>query len=245
MLLIIQSEHVMNSLDTVLAKSVNNGNITLFDHTRQVVEAIKIFASEFGLNEQLAIKGAIIHDLGKAHPHFQNKIKRSNAKSLFEINMYDYTHRHEISSLAFLPIFSKNEWNPIIDMVIGHHKSIEKDKGEKGILDLIENDRNMIENHLYGFEDWRNIGNSIISSFGLDIRKISNEEAHDAIDYVINYCEGKKTGWSKWRGLLMAADHFASAFMDKTKIKLQPLFKSPNLNFYYGENRLSELYLPP
>ena len=165
----------MNSLDSVLAKSVNYGNITLLEHTQQVVTAIKTFAQAFNLNEEKAIKGAIIHDLGKAHPHFQNKIKGINAKSIFEKNKYDYKHRHEISSLAFLPVFDKDDWNQIIDMIIGHHKSIKKDKGEKGILDLIENDRYMIEHHLQGYENWQIIGNSIINYFGYNVKKVSKE----------------------------------------------------------------------
>jgi CRISPR-associated endonuclease/helicase Cas3 len=232
----------MNSHDLVLAKSLNYGNITLFEHTQQVVSAIKVFAKAFELNVDIAIKGAIIHDLGKAHPYFQNKIKRINAKSLFEKNRFDYTHRHEISSLAFLPVFDKFDWNPIIDMVIGHHKSIKNDKGEKGILDLIENDRYMIEHHLEGFEEWQIIGNSIMNSFGIKVREISKEEASKSINYAIEYCKKKKAGWSKWRGLLMAADHFASAFMKQTDIKLQPLFKIPKLDFYFDEERISDLY---
>lgn len=232
----------MNSHDLVLAKSLNYGNITLLEHTQQVVSAIKVFAKAFELNLDIAIKGAIIHDLGKAHPYFQNKIKRINAKSLFEKNKFDYTHRHEISSLAFLPVFDKVDWNPIIDMVIGHHKSIKNDKGEKGILDLIENDRYMIEHHLEGFEEWQIIGNSIMNSFGIKVREISKEEASKSINYAIEYCKKKKAGWSKWRGLLMAADHFASAFMKQTDIKLQPLFKIPKLDFYFDEERISDLY---
>lgn len=232
----------MNSHDLVLAKSLNYGNITLLEHTQQVVSAIKVFAKAFELNVDIAIKGAIIHDLGKAHPYFQNKIKRINAKSLFEKNRFDYTHRHEISSLAFLPVFDKFDWNPIIDMVIGHHKSIKNDKGEKGILDLIENDRYMIEHHLEGFEEWQIIGNSIMNSFGIKVREISKEEASKSINYAIEYCKKKKAGWSKWRGLLMAADHFASAFMKQTDIKLQPLFKIPKLDFYFDEERISDLY---
>ncbi len=40
---------------------------------------------------------------------------------------WNFTHRHEISSLAFLPCFQESEWDVLIDMVIGHHKSIEND----------------------------------------------------------------------------------------------------------------------
>ena len=232
----------MSNIDNVLAKSANYGNVTLLDHTRQVVEAIKVFSKVYNLDEQLAVKGAVIHDLGKAHPHFQNKIQLVNAKSLFEKSKFDYTHRHEISSLAFLPNFEKKDWDPIIDMVIGHHKSIKKDKGEKGILDLTDNDRYMVDHHLEEFEKWQIIGKTIIGSFGNDVKDITKEEARKAIEYTIGYCEKKNSGWSKWRGLLMAADHFASAFLDKTDHKLQPLFKIPKLDFYQNEERISNLY---
>ena len=232
----------MSNIQAVLAKSVSYGNISLLDHTKQVVEAIKVFAKEFNLNESIAIKGGILHDLGKAHPYFQRKIKNYNENSLFEKQQNDYTHRHEISSLAFLPVFPKEEWAPIIDMVIGHHKPIINDKASKGILDIAENERSMVENHLIDFENWSKVGIEIIEFFGIKVKKISKEEAADTIEYVINYCEKKGPGWSKWRGLLMAADHFASAFMFDTTIKLKPLFKVPKINYYFDEKRISDLY---
>ncbi|MCF8411947.1 MAG: CRISPR-associated helicase Cas3' [Melioribacteraceae bacterium] len=232
----------MHSFDNVLAKSVNYGNVTLLAHTQHVVAAIKVLALELGFDKSIAIQGAILHDLGKAHPHFQQKISGINTKTLFEQTKFEYIHRHEISSLAFLPSIDKTNWNPIIDMVIGHHKSVENDKGNKGILDLVENDRNMIPNHLFEFENWRETGNSIISSFDYPTREISTNEASEAINYVVEYCEQKKYGWSQWRGLLMAADHFASAFAEKTESKLEGLFKKPTLDFYFKESRTSDIY---
>lgn len=74
----------MSDIQTILAKSINYGNISLLEHTRHVVIAIKSFAREFKLDEAIAIKGAILHDLGKAHPYFQRKIKNFNEKSLYE-----------------------------------------------------------------------------------------------------------------------------------------------------------------
>ena len=140
----------MEDMNKILAKSINYGSVTLLEHTRHVVQAIEVFANSynFDFDVELAKKGAILHDLGKAHPHFQRKIRHINGNTLAENREWNFIHRHEFSSLAFLSCFPKNEWNALIDMVIGHHKSIVNDAGEKGILDLIEKDRDLIDNHL-------------------------------------------------------------------------------------------------
>src|SRR5690606_25673789 len=130
----------------------------------------------------IARKGAILHDLGKAHPHFQRKIKNINSNSLFEDRNWGYIHRHEISSLAFLPCFPKSEWNDLIDLVVAHHKSIECDPNNRGILDLVENDRKFIENHLKDWENWSRYGYEILEHFGLPITKISYLDAQKAIE---------------------------------------------------------------
>ncbi|MER3329873.1 MAG: CRISPR-associated helicase Cas3', partial [Candidatus Kapaibacterium sp.] len=61
------------------------------------------------------------------------------------------------------------------------------------------------------------------------------------MQYAINYCNGLGTGISYKRGLLKAADHFASAFSFRTIYKLSNLFEKPDLSTY--RNRVpSELY---
>lgn len=238
----------MKHLNEILAKSANYGSLTLLEHTQQVTEAIEKFATHFAYNfdVELAKKGAILHDLGKAHPHFQRKIQICNGESLAEKHAWNFIHRHEISSLAFLPIFPREEWNTLIDLVVAHHKSIENDAAERGILDLKTNNRlwkeDHIENDLCKWEDWYGYGLQILEAFGIATRPIPIEEAKQALDYVKTYCEGKKYNWSPWRGLLKSADHFASAFMHETQDKLAPLFEIPDLSHYHDQSRVSEIY---
>jgi CRISPR-associated endonuclease/helicase Cas3 len=234
----------MKPLQEILAKSINYGGLTLLEHTQQVTEVITLFAAKYAFNFDIDLcrKGAILHDLGKAHPHFQRKIAQVNGGSLAENRDWDYPHRHEISSLAFLPCFPKSEWNTLIDLVIGHHKSIENDPSARGILDLTNNDRATLDNHLFDWENWYPYGLQIMQTFGLDTREISKEEGKAALEYVVEYCEDKGNGYSPLRGLLKSADHFASAFTHETTEKLIPLFETPDLSFYRNEERKSWLY---
>jgi CRISPR-associated endonuclease/helicase Cas3 len=233
----------MQSVNDILAKSVNYGNLNLPDHTEQVKDTIEFFARnfDFAFDLGLAQKGAILHDLGKAHPHFQRRMQNINATSFDEEREDSYIHRHELSSLAFLPAFPKNEWDTLINMVVAHHKSIINDTKERGILDLDDKYRNWIDNHLKDWEDWSCYGFQILKRYGIDA-EFSKEEAKKALEYAVSYCETKPLGWSPWRGLLMAADHLASAFMFKTDNQLQHLFEIPNLDYYFDSSRQSSIY---
>ncbi|SDG13565.1 CRISPR-associated helicase Cas3' [Chitinophaga filiformis] len=227
----------------ILAKSVHEGNLSLLEHTQHVVSAIELFVKKFNLNidPETARKGAILHDLGKAHPHFQRKIYHQKGTSLLGNFEWDFIHRHEISSLAFLPCFPAPEWDILIDLVIAHHKSIVNDPGGKGILDLTRF-RDTLDNHLKDWEEWRIHGMDVIRHFGLPTREISREEAMAALNYVVNYCDKKKNGVSLLRGLLKSADHFASAFMHNTQQQLGSLFEVPDLKYYHGEKRKNSIY---
>lgn len=234
----------MKELKEILAKSANYGSLTLLEHTQQVAEAIELFAEKYqhGFDKSLVRKGAILHDIGKAHPHFQRKIAKVNGANIAENQEWAFAHRHEISSLAFLPCFPKEEWSVLIDLVIAHHKSIENDPSERGILDLNTNDRNFIKNHLKDWDNWSMYGFQILEKFDLPIRAISYDEAYQTLKYVTDYCKKKRNGVSLLRGLIKSADHFASAFMHQTSEKLKPLFKIPNLSFYRDETRKSDIY---
>lgn len=202
----------MSSLENILAKSILYGGTTLLSHTQHVALCIQKMAEDFkhDLDSNLALKGAVLHDLGKAHPKFQKKINGKSKESLLkEFEDEGYIHRHEISSLAFLPCFPKEEWPILIDMVVAHHKSIESPNNEgKGILDLKTRFRDWRQNHLKDWKNWQQHGTEIIRSFAFNCpNEISIEDAEEALKYVVNYCETKKNGWSPYRGLLKSADH--------------------------------------
>ncbi len=236
----------MKALSEILAKSKDYGGTTLLEHTQHVLLAIEVFAQKyaFSFDVEMARKGAVLHDLGKAHPHFQRKIQKINGKSLSDERNWNFIHRHELSSLGFLPVFPEDEWPILIDLVVAHHKSMEKDAGEKGILDLDERFSDWKEKHLMDWENWSVYGLQILQNFGyaITINKIPIDEAKSALEYAVEYCEEKKTGWSPWRGLLKSADHFASAFTEETCEKLRRLFETPELSFYHGKDRKKELY---
>lgn len=236
----------MKSLSEILAKSKDYGGITLLQHTQHVVMATELFAQKytFGFDPAIARKGAVLHDLGKAHPHFQRKIQNINAPSLAEQQREKMTHRHELSSLGFLPIFPESEWPALNDLVVAHHKSIENDAGGKGILDLDENISNWIDRHLQDWVEWSSYGLQILQHFGYakNVDSICLEDAEASLEWSVEYCEQKKTGWSPWRGLLKSADHFASAFAEETGKKLSHLFEKPDLAFYHDEKRRKSLY---
>lgn len=239
------SEVKMLPLNEILAKSINYGGLTLLEHTQQVTRAIELFAQKyaFDFNVETARKGAIIHDLGKAHPHFQRKIKNVNGESLIANREWDFIHRHEISSLAFLPCFPQDEWDSLIDLVVGHHKSIQNDPTNRGILDLMDNEGDeMIDNHLKDWEQWYQYGLQILQYFELPTIDIDRKDAEKAILYAVKYCKKKGFGFSPARGLLKSADHFASAFTHATEEKLKSLFEIPDLRYYDDEKRKSEIY---
>lgn len=238
---------MIKSLDNILAKSVLYGGTSLLDHTQHVALCAQKMAEnfEYDFDNNLALKGAILHDLGKAHPKFQGKVNGENIQGLFnEFGNENYIHRHEISSLAFLPCFPKEEWPILIDMVVAHHKSIESPHNEgRGILDLKTRYRNWKEDHLHDWNDWQKYGLEIMRGFGLACPdEISIRDAEEALEFTVNYCIAKKSGWSPYRGLLKSADHFASALIKGTEENLKYTFEIPDLSFYRDTKRKNDLY---
>jgi CRISPR-associated endonuclease/helicase Cas3 len=220
-------------MKTIFAKSGPEWTL-LTTHLLQVAMAAKKFAIYLGFDEIHAYNGAILHDIGKVHPFFQNRLfGETNRGKIF---------RHEIASLFFLSVFPEDQWHPIIEMVVGHHKSVKKDVGELGLLDLEEND-DYLDFHLGNWEDWSVEAIQILNLIGVPCNSICKSQAIQNLEYCIAFCEKetKTRGFSKWRGLLMGADHFASSMIDKTKSQVDRIFKTPNLSFYNRQNTLYPL----
>jgi CRISPR-associated endonuclease/helicase Cas3 len=207
---------------------------TLYEHLLLVSNVAVKIAEYTGQDINIARLGAILHDIGKASIVFQQRLE-SKKRS-------DTPFRHEIASCFFLSFFEESMQPALIEMVIAHHKSVVHDAKSKGILDLFENwDDEAFELHIKDWDKWKNDALSILKAFGIETRDISRSEAQQNYEKVLDYCETivKIRGYSDWRGLLMAADHFASALSDKTDDYLDRLFKIPNLQFF---NRQHELY---
>ncbi len=237
------------STTTIWAKSASHGGaLSLRDHTQHVMEVAAAIARALGLDERLAVLSAALHDLGKAHPVFQRKLEKATLehqlKRRLPAEVNGIVHRHELSSLGFLPLLPRAEWPAVVDMVVAHHKPIRQAAGMndtvgKGILDLDKGSRTWLADHLEGWEEWAPQALAVLAELGIPTRDISREEARESILFALAHCKAKGDGWSEKRGLLMAADHFASALTDKAAEQLADLFKPPILTYF---NRKSDLY---
>ncbi|MEM6767882.1 MAG: CRISPR-associated helicase Cas3' [Bacteroidota bacterium] len=205
---------------------------TLYDHTLHVLQATEVFAKHTDFDMKVARLGAIFHDIGKAHPVFQARLNGESSRQTF---------RHELASLFFLPLVEEDIWDLVIEMIVGHHKSIKRDIRKKGVLDLLDNEMDVEEYHLGKWGDWSPAAIDILSAFGVEPKPIPEKEALGAFEHAEMLCEKwiLQRGYSEWRGLMMGADHFASAMGEKTAEKLTNLFQVPNRSFF---NRQHPLY---
>ncbi len=220
---------------TLYAKS---DGTTLLDHTNHVVLAVKKIADNvqpaLTIEEKhITVNGAILHDLGKGHPHFQASLKPDfDARK----DRFAVPHRHELSSLLFLPLFAAQDWEPLIDMVVAHHKSLRviKDKKGRGLLDLLDDYdvQEVFDRHAEDWHIWHPLTFSILEHYHLTVREIPLSEAKAAFDRVISHCESHRVGRNQWRGLLMAADHLASALQEDTETRVERLFHPPDLSAF-------------
>ncbi|MEM1214858.1 MAG: CRISPR-associated endonuclease Cas3'', partial [Bacteroidota bacterium] len=232
----------------LLAKSADRGLLYLEEHTLHVVQAVEFFAAAYGVPLDVARNGAILHDLGKGHPTFQAMLIHKDTSQQEQwlqqlaggeairqaLRCRDLgkipIHRHEYSSLAFLPLFPREQWPLLIDMVVAHHKSIVGDKSGRGLLDLLDggDDEIFIEDHLEYFDDWAPAAEEVANHFGVPLVGMDRAMAEQALDFVLEYVDALPNDWSPARGLLMTADHFASNYKYETPKKTAELFKIPN-----------------
>lgn len=228
----------MDPKTTPLAKS--NGT-TLLAHTQHVVSAMEVVARVWLSAEyqSLARHGAILHDLGKAHPYFQASIQDALSGVARRNDRHEIPHRHEISSLLFLPLFDKSEWPALVEMVSAHHKSLSaRDDGKtgRGLWDLTFREGRMaiFDRHTEDWGKWQPAALEIVASFGLPIRKVTLSDYREAFHFACEH--GQKClhqlGRNEWRGLLMSADHLASALEEETEERSAHLFRNPNLSAF-------------
>ncbi|WP_373812359.1 CRISPR-associated endonuclease Cas3'', partial [Porphyromonas loveana] len=158
----------MNRYDHILAKS---DGTPLWQHLQEVAEVAVLIAQHTGMDVELARKGALLHDIGKTSPLFQIRLKEGST-------MPSKPFRHEIASLFFLSLLpSEEDRQVVIRMIAAHHKSIYKDVGDKGLLDLDDNDFQCFERHSKGFEEWSADALGILSLCGWETHPISLEDA--------------------------------------------------------------------
>lgn len=221
----------------ILAKSKKNGGTTLIDHLKDVEVAATKFAQYLDEDVEKARKGALLHDIGKASTIFQKRLKDEKKDILQE------PFRHELASLFFISFIDESERDDIIEMVVAHHKSIWSKEGSKlGILDFDEEDDDFgFELHIKDWEQWKDDAIGILKYLGFKTYPLSIAEAKANYNYSVKFCKKKfgVLGWSKWKGLLVGADQFASCFIEKTKEIADKSFINPDLSFY---NRKCDLY---
>lgn len=212
----------------------------LYTHLQHVSFAIEKVANCLGFDKEIAKYGAILHDIGKASPVFQKRLSPD-----YKRKDNDKPYRHELASLFFLSLFDEAIHPQLIEMVIAHHKSIENDTRNRGILDLEENIEDVVALHSSDWEIWSKDALEILASFGIKAHKITIAEAESNYYKALDYAEKmvQKQGFSEWKGLLMSADHFASAMINETEKQLTKLFKTPNLNFFERKHELYPLSL--
>ncbi|SDM51720.1 CRISPR-associated endonuclease/helicase Cas3 [Catalinimonas alkaloidigena] len=237
----------------LLAKSPKQGGLLLEEHTRHVVEAIEVMAPAYGLDVRVARLGAVLHDLGKGHPAFQAmllekesaqerdmKLKQLPAADAIEEELRhrsfgrNHYHRHELSSLLFLPLFPLAEREVLIQMVVAHHKSIRNDRSQRGLLDLVKENGvdEVFERHFEAWPQWSPVAAHVAAKFGVAVRTLAYEEVAECFQRVYDRVRRMVDGWSPWKGLLMSADHFGSAYLHETITKRTALYHPPDLSTF-------------
>lgn len=223
--------------EEILAKSEGNGAVSLYQHLKDVADIAVVIARNEGMDERTARLGALLHDIGKTSSMFQMTLSPTFHPAPH------FVFRHEIASLLFLSLAEDDRREAVIEMVAAHHKSTYKDVRELGLLDLDESMEDAFSTHAQDFDQWCPVALEILAALGMDIHPISLDEAMDNYDAAVDYCQTRSLGCSLWKGLLMAADHMASAMEWKQEMPTGKIFVKPDLHFYSRRNDLYPLSL--
>jgi CRISPR-associated endonuclease/helicase Cas3 len=226
----------------LLAKSEVYGAVSLKDHLIHVSSAIRKAAHKLQKEVALAQNGAYLHDIGKAHPTYQGFVH--GVLKVRDLSR-GIPHRHELSSLAFLPLFDKEDWPALAEMIVAHHKSVMGNSSDRGLLDIVNRHgpKRFIDRHLENWETWSPRALQILANLNIKTRGIDFSEAQETLLWAIDYCEDLTDGWSEWKGVLMASDHMASALNNDLKPHLKHLFNNPELTYPHEPNELYPLSL--
>ncbi|MBM7865386.1 CRISPR-associated helicase Cas3' [Heliobacterium gestii] len=122
----VPTEETPKILKTLWAKSPavpNQSGLGLLEHTfdvvKQVREYIRLYQKEIETAEfnmkRVLLYGALLHDLGKAHPSFQSQLRGGSR----------WGHRHEVLSLAFMGLLDvpAPEAGYLAAAIALHHKN--------------------------------------------------------------------------------------------------------------------------
>ena len=214
-----------NRHEEILAKSERNGSVSLYQHLKDVAELAVVIARHEGMDERTALLGALLHDIGKTSTVFQKTLS-----SAFRPAPH-FVFRHEIASLFFLSLVESSRRDAVVEMIAAHHKSVYQDVRELGLLDLDESMDDACTVHAKDFDVWSPTAIEILASLGMEVHPVSVEEAQANYDYAVDYCASRPLGCSAWKGLLMAADHMASAMEWKQEMPTDKIFVKPDLHF--------------
>lgn len=232
-----------NPCPHLMAKSPENGNVTLVDHTKHVLAGALKIADYLELDKEsqaIARWGAVLHDMGKASPIFQRRLKQRR-------EMTEDPYRHELGSLFFVPLVPLELRDAVVDMIVAHHRSPENDGRSEGLIDLYDNYEDeplgrVFDMHFEGWDDWSQDVYQILDYFDIKPHAITRDEAFKTFYDTVEYCRKKPKNYSFWKGLLVAADHLASSVNDKIYEVLPRSFIAPDLSWYHDPARQNVLY---